>query len=97
MAGISDALREINNLKPGEQLVYTSIAKKHSVNRSTLSRAHRLNQVPPTRRQQEPTKAQQPTGNRSSQVYREAFGASLTTYKAYDIKFRILNCLTALL
>ena len=46
MTGISDALAEIDNLKPGEQLVYTNIAKKHGVGRSTLSRAHRLNQVP---------------------------------------------------
>jgi hypothetical protein len=40
MTGISDALAEVNNLKPGEELVYTNIAKKHGVDRSTLSRAH---------------------------------------------------------
>jgi hypothetical protein len=43
MTGISDALAEIDNLKPGEQLVYTNIVKKHGANRSTLSRAYRLN------------------------------------------------------
>jgi hypothetical protein len=46
MTGISDVLAEIDNLMPGKQVVYTSIAKKHGVDRSTLSRAHRLNQVP---------------------------------------------------
>jgi hypothetical protein len=28
MTGISDALAEINNLKPGEKPVYTKLAKK---------------------------------------------------------------------
>ena len=40
MPGIKDALDEIRQLKPGEKLVYTRIAKKHGVARSTLSRAH---------------------------------------------------------
>ena len=46
MPGLSEALAEIHNLKPGEQLVYTKIAEKHGVDRSTLSRAHRGVQVP---------------------------------------------------
>ena len=46
MPGIKDALDEIRKLKPGEKLVYTYIAKKHGVARSTLSRAHRRVQVP---------------------------------------------------
>jgi hypothetical protein len=46
MTGISDALTEIDNLKPGKKFVYTKIAEKHSVNRNTLSRAHQGVQVP---------------------------------------------------
>lgn len=46
MTGISDALAEIDNLKPGEKPIYTKIAKKHGVDRNTLSRAHRGVQVP---------------------------------------------------
>ena len=41
MTGIKDALAEINNLKPGEKLVYQQIADKHGVDRSTLSRRHK--------------------------------------------------------
>ncbi|KAF1923283.1 uncharacterized protein M421DRAFT_11464, partial [Didymella exigua CBS 183.55] len=46
MTGISDALAEIENLKPGDKLVYTHIAEKHGVDRSTLSRAHQGVQGP---------------------------------------------------
>jgi hypothetical protein len=46
MPGISDALAEINNLKPGDQLVYTKITVKHGVDRNTSSRAHRGVQAP---------------------------------------------------
>jgi hypothetical protein len=41
MTGIKDALAEINNLKPGDKLVYQQIADKHGVDRSTLSRRHK--------------------------------------------------------
>jgi hypothetical protein len=44
--GINDAIAEIHNLKPDDKLVYTQIAKKHGVDRSTLSRVHRRDQVP---------------------------------------------------
>jgi hypothetical protein len=40
MTGILDALAEINNLKPSKKPVYTKLAKKHGVDRNTLSRAH---------------------------------------------------------
>ena len=46
MPGIKEALDEISTLKPDEKLVYAAIAQKHGVDRSTLSRVHRLNQVP---------------------------------------------------
>jgi hypothetical protein len=46
MPGIQEALDEIRALQPDKKIVYTTIAKKHGVNRSTLSRAHQLNQVP---------------------------------------------------
>ena len=46
MPGINDALEQIRKLKPDEKLVYTTIAKKHGVSRTTLSRAHRRVQVP---------------------------------------------------
>ena len=46
MPGIQEALDEIRALKPDEKIVYTTIAKKHGVDRSTLSRADRLHQVP---------------------------------------------------
>jgi hypothetical protein len=44
MPGIKDALAEINNLKPGDKLVYQKIADKHGVDRSTLSRKHKQTQ-----------------------------------------------------
>lgn len=40
MPGLSDALVEVNAMNPGEKLVYTHIAREHSVSRTTLSRAH---------------------------------------------------------
>jgi hypothetical protein len=46
MPGIQEALDEIRALQPNKKIVYTTIAKKHGVNRSTLSREHQLNQVP---------------------------------------------------
>ena len=46
MPGLQDALTEIRNLDPGDKLVYTNIAQKHGVSRTTLSRAHRGVQVP---------------------------------------------------
>ncbi|KAF1924637.1 uncharacterized protein M421DRAFT_272837 [Didymella exigua CBS 183.55] len=91
MPGIPDALAEIDSLKPGDKFVYTKLAEKHSVGRNTLSRAHRGVQAP------QRAETQQPTRIRSSQVQRRAISASLTTYKAYSTKFRILYCLTALL
>ena len=41
MTGIKEALEEIENLKPGETLVYQTIADKHGVNCTTLSRKHK--------------------------------------------------------
>ena len=41
-----DALAEIRKLNPDEKLVYTNIAEKHGVLRTTLSCAHRGVQVP---------------------------------------------------
>ncbi|KAF9733712.1 hypothetical protein PMIN01_08055 [Paraphaeosphaeria minitans] len=46
MPGLQAALAEIRNLKPGDKPVYTNIAEKHGVSRTTLSRAHRGVQVP---------------------------------------------------
>ena len=46
MPGINDALAEIHKLNLGDKLVYTKIARKHGVDRNTLSRAHRGVQVP---------------------------------------------------
>ena len=46
MPGLQDALTEIRNLGLGDKLVYTNIAHKHGVSRTTLSRAHRGVQVP---------------------------------------------------
>ena len=46
MLGLQDALTEIRNLDLGDKLVYTNIAQKHGVSRTTLSRAHRGVQVP---------------------------------------------------
>ena len=46
MPGIDEALAEIASLEPGEEIVYTQIAKKHGVDRSTLARRHRRVQVP---------------------------------------------------
>ncbi|KAK7178236.1 hypothetical protein PSPO01_15713 [Paraphaeosphaeria sporulosa] len=46
MPGLQAALAEIRNLKIGDKLVYTNIAEKHGVSRTTLSRAHRGVQVP---------------------------------------------------
>jgi hypothetical protein len=41
MDPISLALEDLKSLKPGEKPNYTEIAKKHGVNRVTLSRRHR--------------------------------------------------------
>jgi len=46
MAKLEAALAEIDNLNPEEELVYTKIAEKHGVSRTTLSRVHRGVQVP---------------------------------------------------
>jgi hypothetical protein len=46
MPGLSDTLAEIDALKLGEELVYTHIAEKHGLSRTTLWRAHRGVQVP---------------------------------------------------
>jgi membrane-bound lytic murein transglycosylase B len=46
MPGLQDALTEVRNLDPGDKLVYTNIAQKHGVSRTTLSRAHHGVQVP---------------------------------------------------
>ena len=46
MPGLNDALAEIDALGPEEKVVYTNIAEKHSVSRTTLSRVHRGVQVP---------------------------------------------------
>lgn len=46
MPGIDEALAEIDSLEPGEEIVYTQIAKKHGVDRSTLARRHQRVQVP---------------------------------------------------
>jgi len=46
MPGLQAALAEIRNLKTGDKLVYTNIAERHGVSRTTLSRAHRGVQVP---------------------------------------------------
>ena len=46
MLGINDALAQIRNLKSGDKLVYTTIAKDHGVDRSTLRRRHQRDQVP---------------------------------------------------
>ena len=44
--GIHDALAQIRNLKLGDKLVYTAIAKDHGVDRSTVRRRHQRGQVP---------------------------------------------------
>jgi transposase-like protein len=41
MAPIDLALAEIKSLDSGERVNYTQIAKKHGVDRNTLSRRHR--------------------------------------------------------
>ena len=41
MDSIEAALADIESLKPGEKLNYAKIAKKHGVNRVTLSKRHR--------------------------------------------------------
>jgi hypothetical protein len=41
MSPIEEALLEIESLKPGEDFQYTTIARRHGVHRSTLSRRHR--------------------------------------------------------
>lgn len=46
MPGLSDALAEIDAMRPREEVVYTKIAEKHGVSRTTLSRVHRGVQVP---------------------------------------------------
>ncbi|KAJ8105176.1 hypothetical protein OPT61_g10339 [Boeremia exigua] len=46
MEGINAALAEIDSLDPGEQFSYNQIAKKYSVNRTTLARRHQRVQVP---------------------------------------------------
>ncbi|KAF2628503.1 hypothetical protein BU25DRAFT_420967 [Macroventuria anomochaeta] len=37
MPGINDAIKQIDNLEPREQVIYTRVAKNHGVNRTTLS------------------------------------------------------------
>ena len=46
MTGIQDALADKAAMKPGNQIVYTQLAKKRGVDCNTLSRAHRGVQVP---------------------------------------------------
>ena len=46
MPGIDEALAEIDSLESGKDIVYTQIAKKHGVDRSTLARRHQRVQVP---------------------------------------------------
>ena len=41
MEPIDLALAELASLKAGEKLNYTAVAKKYSVNRTTLSKRHR--------------------------------------------------------
>jgi hypothetical protein len=40
MDSIEVALADIESLRPGEKINYTKIAKKHGVDRLTLSRCH---------------------------------------------------------
>jgi hypothetical protein len=40
MPGINDALRQIDNLKPGEKISYSKIADNSRCSRSTLARHH---------------------------------------------------------
>ncbi|KAF2625777.1 hypothetical protein BU25DRAFT_315508, partial [Macroventuria anomochaeta] len=37
MPGINDAIKQIDNLEPGERVIYTRVAKNHGVNCTTLS------------------------------------------------------------
>jgi len=41
MSPLEEALAEIESLEPSEKFIYTQIAEKHGINRSTLSRRHR--------------------------------------------------------